>query len=212
MGTDISEFYLANVRLSYLYCFEPYVPPASAQNPRPKATYRLHALLAPSDPQLKALAEKIEQIGSAHAWKGGVTWAEVKEQLKGKDRLCLHKGEVSQPGKPEYKGMYYLSGNRDAPFTVVDADRTPLRGNETPRRPVSGDWGNVYVSIYAQDNQWGRGINATITGLQFVKQDAAFGSGPAPKDPTEFGIVNAASADAPPPAAGAADPLAGLVG
>jgi hypothetical protein len=209
MGTDNGELYLANVRLSYLYCFEPYLPPASAQNP--KATYRLHALIAPTDPQLRAVAEKIEALGAAHQWKGGVTWAEVKEQLKGKDAMCLHKGEVSQPGKPEYKGMFYVSGSRDTPYTVVDSDRTPLRGNETPRRPVSGDWGNVYLSVWVQDNQWGRRINATVTGLQFVKQDVAFGSGPPPKDPTEFGVVNAASADAPPPAQNA-DPLAGLVG
>lgn len=205
----LGYFVINNTRLSYLYCFEPFIAKPTPQNPKPKPNYCVHALLPPEHPDLPRLAALIDAVGAAHAWKGeGVTWEMVKAQLKGSDKLCLHRGDVTKAGKPEYAGQFFLSANNDKRFTTVDGDRTPLTAADG--KLYSGCYGNVIVDIYAQDNSWGRRINATVTGVQFVRHSTAFGGGGSgPAAPDEFGIV-ATSADAPAPAA-SVDPLGGLV-
>jgi hypothetical protein len=199
--------HLTNVRASYLYCFQPFIGKPTPQNPNPDPVFTSHFLMAPDHPDLKRVAALIEELGSKHQWKGGLTWAVVKEQLKAQDKLCLHRGDVTKAGAPEYAGLFFVSANNKRRFTVVDADRTPL--TEADGRPYSGAYVNAICDLYAQDNQWGRRINATVTGIQFVRHGDAFGGGAAPAAPDEFGIV-AQSADAPAPAT-ASDPMAGLV-
>lgn len=204
----LGYLHISNVRFSYLYCFEPYTARPTAQNPNPKPAFTVHGLMAPDHPDLPRIAATIEAVGAACQWKKGMTWALAKEQIKAKDALCLHRGDVTKAGQPEYAGLLYISCNNKTRFTVVDADRTPLRAQDG--RPYSGAYGNLIVDIYAQDNDFGRRINATVTGVQFLRHGDAFGGGAAPAAADEFGI-HAASADAPPPAAGAADPMAGLL-
>lgn len=196
---------LSNVRASHLYCFEPYTGQASPQIPNPKPTYKGHFLLPPTHPDLVRVAEKIKEI-AVLKWKDKATM--ILEALKGKDAICLHKGDVSQAGQPEYAGIYYVAGSNERPFTIVDRDRSPLFPKDM--RPYSGCYVNVKLDIWAQDNKWGKRINCTITGLQFVRDGEAFKKGAPLARPDEFGIV-ATDADATAPAAGA-DPVAGLLG
>lgn len=204
---SLGYLHLSKVRFSYLYCYEPFVGKPTPQNPNPKPNYCVHALMAPNHPDLVRIAATIEAVGAAHQWKGGITWAQVKESLKATDKLCLHKGDITKAGQPEYAGLYFLSCNNAKRFTVVDADRSPL--TQKDGRPYSGSIGNLIVDIYCQDNSWGRRLNATVTGIQHLEHAAAFGGGAAPADADEFG-VHAQSADAPPPAQ-AADPTGGLL-
>ena len=199
--------HLNNVRTSHFYGHEPYTPPPSKDNPKPSPSFKSHFLLGPDHVDLKRVAAKIEEIGAAHQWKGGLTWAQVKEQIKGKDANCLHRGDVSNPGAPEYAGLFFISASNKRRFTIVDADRSPLQASDN--RPYSGCYVNAIIDIWAQDNQWGRRINATLTGVQFVRDGEAFGGGAAPAAAEEFGVV-AGSADEATPTA-SADPLAGLV-
>ena len=199
--------HLSHVRASYLYCFEPYTAKPSPQNPNPSPVFTCHFLMAPDHPDLKKVAAAIEAVGSAHQWKGGLTWEMAKAQIKGKDALCLHRGDVTKAGAPEYAGLYFLSGNNKKRFTIIDGDRSPLTAADG--RPYSGCYVNAIVDIYAQDNSFGKRINATITGIQFLRHAEAFGGGAPPADPNEFGVV-AGSADQPAPAA-SVDPLVGLV-
>lgn len=197
---------LLDVRCSYLYCFEPYTAKPSPQNPNPRPVYTAHLMMAPSHPQLRPVATLIDQVGAAHQWKGGLTWEVVKAALKAQDKICLHKGEVTKAGAPEYAGLYFISANNKSRFTVIDGDRTPLTAKDG--RPYSGCYVNAIIDIYVQDNDFGRRINATITGIQFLRKGDAFGGGPPAADPTEFGIVaGAGAADAPAPGAASDDLL-----
>jgi hypothetical protein len=198
---------ITNVRFSYFYGFEPFTPRPSAQNPNPKPMFTCHGLMAPDHPDLPRVAAEIEAVGAAHTWKGGMTWDQVKAMCKGGDKLCLHRGDVTKAGKPEYAGLFFISANNKARFTIIDADRKILTAKDG--RPYSGCFGNMIVDIYAQDNEWGKRINATITGAQFLRHGDAFGGGAAPAQADEFPMA-AASADAAAPSA-ASDPLAGLV-
>ena len=199
--------HISNVRTSFLYCFEPYVGKPSPQIPKPKPIFKSDFLMAPTHPDLARVAATIEEVGNACKWKKDLTWAVVKESMKATNTLCLKKGDVAQPGDPTYAGQFFLKGSNKTRFTVIDGDRTPLTAESG--RPLSGDWVNAIVDIWAQDNEWGRRINCTITGIQFLRADEHFGGGAQAADPDEFGIV-AASADQPTPQ-GAVDPLAGLV-
>lgn len=196
---SIGLLHLSNVRASYLYCFEPFKGKPTPQNPKPKDVYTCHFLLPPDHPDLRKVAETIEAVGAAHRWRGDIPWTVIKESLKAQDKLCLHKGDVSKAGKPEYAGLYYVSGNNYNRFTVVDGARNPMSSTD-PMAPRSGDYINAIIDIYPQDNDFGRRINATITGIQMVRRSDAFGGGAAPAAPEEFGIV-ATSADEALPAA-----------
>lgn len=195
---------LSNVRTSYLYWHEPFLAKPSPQNPNPKPVFTSHFLMAPNHPDLAKVAATIEEVGLAE-WKD--QWPMFKEAFKQKDSLCLHKGDVTKVGQPEYAGLYYVSGNNKRRFTVIRGDRTPI---VNPTELYSGCWVNAKIDIWAQNNQWGKRINATITGIQLVRTDEAFGGGAKVAAPEEFGLIGA-SADSAPPAAGA-DPLAGLIG
>jgi hypothetical protein len=197
--------HLSNVRLSYFYGFEPFTPQPTQQNPNPKPVYCLHALMDPKHPDLPRVAALIQKVAEAE-WKEETSV--ILPALKAKDDICLHKGDVTKAGKPEYAGLYFVSANNKKPFTIVDGDRTPLRAKDG--RPYSGCYANVILDIWAQNNQFGKRVNATATGVQFLRHAEAFGGGAPAADPNEFGnVVAAASADAPAPSG---DPVADLLG
>jgi len=200
-------FHLSNVRTSYLYAFKPFIGKPTPQNPNPKPVFTCHFLMAKEHPDLARFAAHIEAVGSSFQWKNGMTWDIVKEALKAQDKLCLHRGDVTKAGQPEYAGLYFVSGNNSKRFTVVDGDRTPL--TEADGRPYSGCYVNAIVDVWCQDNTYGRRVNCTITGIQFLRHGDAFGGGAQPAQPDEFGVVDA-SADAATLVANA-EPMAGLL-
>lgn len=214
---------LSNIRFSYLYCFAPFLAKPSAQNPNPKPTYTSHALFPKTHPDVPKLAAIIDAVAKA-TWGDKPTeivddsgnksvvpaYKVVLASIKAQDKLCLHNGDVTKVGQPEYAGLLFVSASRDASkgrITILDRDRSPL--TQADGRPFSGCYGNMMVDIWAQNNSWGKRINATLTGVQFTKDGEAFGGGAAAAAPEEF-PVDASQADASPPGA-AVDPLAGLV-
>lgn len=195
---------LNDVRFSYFYGFDPFVAQPSPQNPKPKPVFTCHFLMRPDHPDLPRLVDVIKRVAEAK-WKD--TAPAVLQALKLQDKICLHNGNVTKAGKPEYAGLYYVSGNNERRFAIYDANRSILTAQDG--RPYSGCWGNGIIDIYAQDNQFGKRINATITGVQFLRHDDAFGAGAPPARADEF--PNVSAADAPIPAQGANDPTGGLL-
>lgn len=94
--------------------------------------------------------------------------------LAKKDRLCLHDGDT----KAQYAGFpgnrFVQASNKGRPV-VVDKDRSPLTSGDG--KPYGGCYVNGTIDIWAQDNQYGKRVNATLTGVQFVKDGEAFGGG-----------------------------------
>lgn len=190
----IGKILLLDVRFSYFYGFEPFIAQPTQQNPNPKPVYTLHALMAKTHPQLTEVAEKIAAVATAE-W--GADAPAMLDAFKQQDKICLHKGDVTKVGKPEYAGLFFVSASNKRPFTIVDVDGAPLFPKDG--RPYSGCYGNAMIEIWAQNNNFGKRINATVTGVQFTRHAAAFGGGPPPARADEF-PVNAKTADAPAPA------------
>jgi hypothetical protein len=187
--------HISDVRLSYFYGFEPFLASPSPATPNPKPVYTAHFLMAKNHPDLPRIVAAIQAVAEAE-WKDQAQM--MLESFKAQDKLCLHKGDVTKAGKPEYAGLYFLSASNSKPFTIIDGDRTPLRAKDG--RPFSGSYANATIDIWAQNNKWGKRINCTVTGVQHLRLGDAFGSGAPPADPGEFGIV-AGAADAPAPTA-----------
>lgn len=69
---------------------------------------------------------------------------------------------------------------------VIDADTSPLTAADN--KPYAGCWVNATVEIYAQDNNYGKGIRCVLRGVQFVKDGEAF-SAAVPVSADEFDAV-----------------------
>lgn len=87
-----------------------------------------------------------------------------------------------------FEDMYYISAKadprRDARPLILDRDKSPLI--ESDGRIYSGCYVNVQVEFWAQDNNFGKAIRATLKAVQFVKDGDAFSGGtPASADDFE---------------------------
>lgn len=157
---------LASVRLAFPVLFQP-----KSVNGEGDPAFSATFLMPPDHAAVAQLKAAIEEVGSA---KWGAKWAAVKKEITGKDRTCLHDGDT----KADYAGfegnLFVSARNKSRPL-VVDRDLTPLA--EVDGRPYAGCYVNASVEVWAQDNNFGKRINATLRGVQFVKDGDAFSGG-----------------------------------
>lgn len=98
----------------------------------------------------------------------------VLKQLKATDRICVHDGD----SKSEYDGyaghLFVNASNKIKPLVIG-----PNRENLVPAdgKPYSGCYVNAIVEIWAQDNQFGKRINASLMGVQFVRDGERLAGG-----------------------------------
>jgi hypothetical protein len=168
---------LKNCRLAFPQVFEPKSFDGEAQ-----AAYSATLIIEKGDPALKEIEAAIEEIAKE---KWGAKADAVLKDLKAKDKLFLHDGD----DKADYDGFpgnYYVSCRSKSRPLVIDRDKTPL--TQADGKPYGGCYVNCNFDIWAQENQFGKRINATLVGLQFLKDGDAF-SGAAPASPDDFDSV-----------------------
>jgi hypothetical protein len=86
-----------------------------------------------------------------------------------------------------YEGMFVIASNNRTRPTVVDRDLTPLV--EEDGKPYSGCYVNGTITLWSQDNQYGKRVNANLRAVQFVKDGDAFGVKPADAE-DEFDVLD----------------------
>jgi len=100
--------------------------------------------------------------------------AAFKGKSPGADRVCLRNG-----ADKDYDGygpeVMYVSASNAKKVPIVDRDRTPL--GEEDGRPYAGCYVNVLLQLWAQDNQYGKRINASLQAVQFAADGEPFGAG-----------------------------------
>ena len=126
-------------------------------------------LLEPDSPSVKAVREAVEAVGKD---KWGGKWPAVKKELEAKDRLPLHDG-AQKADYDGFAGMLYISASSKMRPLVIDRDRTPLA--EADGKPYAGCYVHAIVDVWAQDNQFGKRVNAALAGVQFARDGDAFG-------------------------------------
>ena len=101
----------------------------------------------------------------------------AKEKLKGKlppaDKLCLKDGDNTH--RYEFEGSMTLKASTKKRPLVIDRDKQPLMENDGTI--YAGCYVNAIISLWAQDNNFGKRINAQLDGVQFCNNGEPLGAG-----------------------------------
>lgn len=160
---------LTNVRLAFPALFEAKSMPGAKPSDKPKFGATL--LLTADDPQLKTINTAIETVAKD---KWGAKAGDILKGLRMVDKVCLHNGDT----KAQYDGfpgnMFISAGNPVRP-TVVGQDRAPLTAQDG--KVYAGCYVVGVIEVWAQDNNFGKRVNATLLGVQFYKDGDSFAGG-----------------------------------
>ena len=101
----------------------------------------------------------------------------IKNDLKGSklgaERICFKDGDnIEYDG---YAGHMSIKASNNKRPMVIDKDKTPL--TEDDNRIYAGCYVNAIIELWAQNNSYGKRINANLLGLQFAKDGEPFGDG-----------------------------------
>lgn len=122
------------------------------------------------------LISKESQADQAKLLKEAIA-DKTKVDLKGAklpaDKICLKDGDdISYDG---YAGNWSIKASSKKRPLVIDRDRSPLTADD--ERIYPGCYVNAIIEIWAQNNAYGKRINATLMGVQFAKDGQPFGDG-----------------------------------
>lgn len=189
---------LKNVRLLYgAALFTPQRGPNGEGEPKHSGTFAF-----PKDHSAVAQIKKGFETVAKEKW--GAKAVEVYTMLKAGDKLCLHDGDA-KADKEGYKGNLYLSASNKLKPLIIDGQKQPLDANSG--KPYSGCYVNAEIELWAQDNKFGKRINATLRGVQFVRDGQRLaGGGVSSADDYEAIPEEGADAGATPATAGAGVP------
>lgn len=136
----------------------------------------------------KALAAM--RAAAAEKWGEDKAEAAMKSLIKAQ-KTALVDGDT-KPDLDGYAGNVVVQAHAKAnePPTLVATENgiNIALDRETQNRIYSGCYVNAIIEFWAQDNQWGKRINAQLCGLQFVKDGEAF-SGGRPAGTDDFDVV-----------------------
>ena len=155
----MSKIVLKNVRLSFPSLFKK--ASFDGQEGKFEATFLLNK---------ETHAETIKEIQDAIKTK-------IAEDLKGAklgaDKICLKDGdEIDYDG---YAGHCSIKGSNSKRPLVIDRDKTPL--TEDDNKLYAGCYVNAIIELWAQNNSYGKRINANLLGVQFFADGEPFGDG-----------------------------------
>jgi hypothetical protein len=161
---------LENVRITFPQLFQPKsIVGADGKPSEPK--YGASFLFEPGSEPHKALSEAIKKVASE---KWPTAWQDIVRIAKATDKLCVHDGNTKT--YQGYPGNLFLSATTAAMPDIRDADRTRIPESNA-RRIYGGCYVNAVVQLWAQDNRWGKRVNAELLGVQFRRDGDAFRAG-----------------------------------
>jgi hypothetical protein len=112
--------------------------------------------------------------------------------LEATGKTCLHDGDT----KSDYEGFegnLYVSARSKIRPSVFDQQRQEL--TQADGKPYSGCYVNASIELWAQDNNFGKRINAQLRGVQFLRDGDAFAGGGSAADADEFDEIGVSEED-----------------
>lgn len=175
------ELRLKNVRIA----FPALDVPATFGDGEP--AYQAKFIIEPKSENVKLLDEAMIAVAKDQ-WKDKAPG--VLELLKEDKKLCfLHSPyKNKKTGEPYlgFEGKYSLSTRSKNRPTVFDRNNVEVKdGRDIKAMIYSGCFVHAKINVWAQDNQYGRRINASIDGVMFAKEGEAFG-GSTPASASDF--------------------------
>jgi hypothetical protein len=70
-------------------------------------------------------------------------------------------------GRPEYEGKMTIKASTKKRPLVIDRDKSPI--TEDDNIVYAGCYVNAIVTLWGQNNQFGKRVNAQLDGVQFVR-------------------------------------------
>lgn len=102
----------------------------------------------------------------------------LTEKNKGKkipaEKLCLRDGE--EKGREEYEGYMVLSANSKSKPIVLGKQREVIKDPDDCEI-YAGCYVNAKVSLWFQNNQYGKRVNCELIAIQFAKDGDALDGG-----------------------------------
>jgi hypothetical protein len=159
---------IQNVRFNYTNSlFTAQVP----QQGEGKAKFSVVAIIPRDHPQLAEIKAAMSETAVA---KWGAKAGETLKQLQAADRLCLHDGDAKSD-KAGYAGNLFINASNELRPLVIGPSQEVLTAADG--KPYSGSYGNVIVEFWAQDNKFGKRVNASLMGAQHVKDGERLSGG-----------------------------------
>ena len=87
-------------------------------------------------------------------------------------KYCIHDGDEKE--YDGYEGTQYINSSEQTRPHVVNRDMSPIVGADG--LVYSGCYVNGNITFWAQDNQFGKRVNASLKGVQLVSAGEAFGA------------------------------------
>lgn len=175
---------LKDVRLAF-----PNIWKASAPKGGGEPAFSASFLLPKNHPQLADLNKAIDAVAK-------VRWGDkadaILKAVRASDKTCLHNGDA----KSEYEGFegnLYVSSRSKVRPTVFDQLRNEL--SEADGKLYSGCYVDASLEVWAQDNDFGKRVNAELRGVQFRRDGDAFAGGARPAAADEFEEIAAPAED-----------------
>lgn len=104
-----------------------------------------------------------------------------KENLKSKlkeDKLCLKDGDgIDYAG---YAGCMSIKASNNKRPKLIDRDKSQL--DEDDGKLYAGCYVNAVIELWAQNNAFGKRVNANLLGVQFFKDGEPFSGGEVASD------------------------------
>jgi len=176
---------LKNVRLAFPNLFT-----AQQVNGQGDPKFGGAFIFAPDHPAKKLVTDACRAVATEE-W--GAKADEVLKAIAASDKLCIHNGDTKADYEG-YGGMYFVNTSNKTRPLVIDRNKSPLTAQDG--KPYAGCYVNASIELWAQDNKFGKRINASLRGVQFEADGDAFAGGGV-ADEGEFESLEA-------PAAGAA--------
>ena len=136
-------------------------------------------------PKGSAEVKKVEaEMMRVATEKWGAKGKEVLARLIKGGKTCLRDGDTKE--YDGYAGMDYVTARNPVKPSAFDKN-----GDETEKADgliYSGCYVQARIELWAQDNKYGRRINAKLLGVKFEKDGDAFASGSGPAKATDFDV------------------------
>lgn len=171
---DPAKVTLHDVRLSFpsLWKAKPFGKGGRKTDDQSEPKFQANFLLDPEDPKGK---RNIQKVQAAIDYVIKQKWPKDAPRLR-EDKLPLRRGEDGTYEGYNDNMMFVSSGNAKKP-RVLDIDNNDvLEGDDGA--PYAGCFVTAVIRIWAQDNDWGKRVNASLEGVRFFRDGDAFGAAP----------------------------------
>lgn len=137
-----------------------------------KFRYRATGLIAPNTPDFKTVEDAVNEVAKA---KWGAKAPAVLASIKNDpNKFCWKNGDT-KPTLNGFPGNWFLTATNEERPLVVDRNKSALLAADG--KPYAGCYVNLSAEIWAQDNNYGKAIRASLRTVQFVRDGDSFGGG-----------------------------------